>query len=74
MDCNESVVVISAVRYMIGRSSYGVGSVCDYLKTNKYRLSKSNKEVITREILEYIEKNPDMRYKKDWIEAMDFIK
>ena len=74
MDCNESVVVISAVRYMIGRSSYGVGSVCDYLKTNKDRLSKSNKEVITREILEYIEKNPDMRYKKDWIEAMDFIK
>ncbi len=74
MDCNESVVIMSAVRYMLNRSSYGVGCVCDYVRDNKDRLSQSNKEVITRDILEKIEEYPDMLYKKEWLDLINKLK
>lgn len=74
MGCDESVVIMSAVRYMLGRASYGVGCVCDYVKFQKNRLTKSNIEVIIRDVTEYIQENPDMRYKKDWEELIEFIK
>ena len=73
METNESVVTMSAVRYMLGRSSYGVGSVCDFLRDNKDRLTESNKGVITRDILEHLEKFPDTPHKKDWIEIVDLL-
>jgi len=74
MDCNESVVIMSAVRYMVGRSSYGVGCVCDYVKSNKDRLTKSNKEVIERDILETIKGYSAMPYKEDWLDLIEEIK
>jgi len=73
MDVDESVVIMSAVRYMLGRSSYGVGSVCDFLKKNKERFSKSNKEVIIRDIKEYFDEFPEASYKKDWFEIIDLL-
>ena len=73
MQTDESVVVMSAVRYMLGRSSYGVGSVCDFLRENKNRLTESNKQVIVRDIEEYIKKFPDVMYKNDWLEIADYL-
>lgn len=73
MQTDESVVVMSAVRYMLGRSSYGVGSVCDFLRENKNRLTESNKQVIVRDIKEYIKKFPDVMYKNDWLEIADYL-
>jgi len=70
---NESVVIISAVRYMLGRSSYGVGSVCDFLRENKGRLTESNKQVIIQDIKEYINDFPDVSYKNDWNEIADYL-
>jgi hypothetical protein len=70
---NESIVIMSAVRYMLGRASYGVGAVCDYVKENKNRLTDSNKQVIIRDIREYIEENPDIPQKKDWLELLELI-
>ena len=70
---NESVVVISAVRYMLGRSSYGVGSVCNFLKDNQSRLTESNKQVIVRDIQEYIQKFPNAAYKDNWLEIVDLL-
>ncbi|MFA6925180.1 MAG: hypothetical protein WC223_13125 [Bacteroidales bacterium] len=66
MDCNESVIIMSAVRYMLGRMSYGVGCVCDYVKSQKDRLTQSNKEVICRDIAEFIKDHPDIKYKEEW--------
>ena len=66
MDCNESVMIMSAVRYMLGRASYGVGCVCDYVISQKDRLTESNKKVICRDIDEYVKEHPDMRYKSEW--------
>ena len=74
MGCNESVVAMSAVRYMLGRRSYGVGCVCDFLEENKYRLTKSNIEVIVRDILEFINENPDITYKKYWLDVITTLK
>ena len=73
METNESVVVMSAVRYMLGRSSYGVGSVCDFLRDNKSRLTASNKEVIIRDIKEHIQKFPDTSYKSDWLNVVKLL-
>ena len=67
MDTNESVIIMSAVRYMLGRSSCGVGSVCDYLIANKDRLTKSNKKVIIRDIHERIERFPGTCEKEVWL-------
>jgi hypothetical protein len=74
MNCDESVVIMSAVRYMCGRGSYGVGCVCDHIRLNKHRFSQSNKEVIERDILEAIRDYPDMPYKQDWLDLIDYIK
>ena len=68
---DEAVVIMSAVRYMLGRSSYGVGCVCDYVKLNKDRLTLSNKSVIIRDINEYAEKNTDMSYKEEWLDLVN---
>jgi hypothetical protein len=73
MECDESVVIMSAVRYMLGRSSYGVGCVCDYVKLNKDRLTLSNKSVIVRDIKEYFEENPTASYKEDWFKIVDLL-
>jgi len=74
MNCNESVVIMSAVRYAIGRDSYGVGCVCDHIRANKDRLTQSNKEVIERDILEKIKEYPDMPLEPEWLDLIDFIK
>jgi len=73
ISCDESVVIISAVRYMLGRSSYGVGCVCDYLKVKRKQLTASNKEVIIRDINEYMIKYPDMNYKLRWLEIINIL-
>ena len=73
MGTNESVVIMSAVRYMLGRSSYGVGSVCDFLLDNKERLTESNKSVITRDIKEHIAKFPDTSYKEEWLKIVELL-
>lgn len=73
MECNESVVVISAVRYMLGRSSYGVGSVCNYVISQKDRLTQSNKEVICRDIKEYLEEYPATQYEEYWIKVIEHL-
>jgi len=73
LEVNESIIIMSAVRYMLGRSSYGVGAVCDYLKANKNRLTKSNKEVIVRDIEEHFKEFPSSAYKEDWLEIVELF-
>lgn len=73
MDCDESVVIMSAVRYMLGRSSYGVGCVIDHIKNKKDELTQSNKEVIIRDITEYIKENPKMASISEWQYLINFL-
>lgn len=73
MTTDERVVIMSAVRYMLGRSSYGVGSVCDYLKLKEGELTESNKSVILKDIKEFIEENPEHSHNKYWLEIVDLL-
>ena len=73
MDCNESVVIMSSVRYMLGRSSYGVGCVCDYVASQKNRLTESNKSVIIRDIKRHFKEYPDSAYKEEWFNLIEII-
>jgi hypothetical protein len=70
MESDEAVIIMSAVRYMLGRGSYGVGTVCGYLIKHEKRLSPPNKEVICRDIVEYMIEHPDMKYKENWAEIV----
>ena len=77
MDVNESVVIMSSVRYAVGRSSYAVGCVIDYVASKKKELSQSNKEVIERDILEAIKESEEfgkVSYKEDWLKLIEFLK
>jgi hypothetical protein len=69
----ENIIIEYATNYMLGRSSYGVGCVCDYIKENINRLTNSNKQVITRDIKECVEQNPELKYKKEWLEIVELL-
>lgn len=74
MGTDEAVVIISAVRYMLGRSSYGVGSVIDHVKEKIPYLDKSRKEVIIRDIDEYFAEHAEHRCKSEWMYLVSLLK
>ena len=73
MECDESVVIMSAIRYMCGRYSYGVGCVIDYVVSKKEEFTQSEKEVIERDIKQRIKEFPKTPYKKEWLEMVETI-
>jgi len=70
---NHSVVVMSALRYMLGRSSYGVGCVCDYITDNINNFTNSNKKVMDRDIQKHLDLFPNTAYKDDWIKLKKLL-
>lgn len=51
----EELVLICAVRYALGRQSYMVGVVADYVNSVKEKLSMNCRNIIVRDITEAIE-------------------
>lgn len=49
---NEEQILICAVRYALGRRSYIVGVVADYVEAKKDELSEQCKAIIVRDIQE----------------------
>lgn len=47
---NEEQILICAVRYALGRMSYIVSIVCEYVKAKKDELSDECKKIIVRDI------------------------
>jgi formaldehyde-activating enzyme involved in methanogenesis len=65
---------MSAVRYALKRNrSYVVDCVIEYIKDDKDKLTRSNKEVIERDIRRAIQDEPDMKQKQKWLDLIDFI-
>ena len=55
MITNDEQILICAVRYALGRQSYIVGVVADYVAFKRKTLSKECKDIIIRDIKEEIE-------------------
>jgi hypothetical protein len=77
----EEQILICAVRYALGRMSYIVGVVCDYVKSKRNELSENCKNIIIKDIeesVEYyhraghtVEMECDERY---WINLLEILK
>lgn len=52
---SEETILICAVRYALGRQSYMVGVVADYVNSVKEKLSKNCRDILVRDITEAIE-------------------
>ena len=79
MIISESVIIY-AVRYALGRMSYAVGDVCDYVKCKKNELSEECKKIIVKEIRENIAMCHRMGIhcgmlcdERDWLELVDVL-
>lgn len=51
----EEQILICAVRYALGRQSYMVGVVADYVNSVKEKLSKNCRDILVRDITEAID-------------------
>jgi hypothetical protein len=71
---NERIVMMCAMRYALGRRSYAPGAVIEYIISREDILDKSDREVIERDIKEYLADNPDMAYKEKWLNLISIIK
>lgn len=81
MITNEEHIIICAVRYALGRMTYMVGIVCDYVADKCDELSEQCVNIIIRDIEEEI----DMYHRlgktcgmecdeKDWLRLLDILK
>lgn len=72
---NESIVILSAVRYVLGRASYAPGCVMDFCRENWGDLSENTRHVIMRDVLQWLGErhlwnHTDMDYSKEWRELL----
>ena len=72
MEC-DGLLAVCAFRYALGRRTYVVTHVADWLIANRYKLSRSNKDLIVREIHEQ-----DLRWglgddcdRRDWLRVRE---
>lgn len=52
----EEQILLCAVRYALGRRSYIVGTVCEYVRLNRQKLSEQCVNIIIRDIKEESER------------------
>lgn len=78
---NEELMLISAVRYALGRMSYIVGVTCEFVKTVKPRLSQECINIIIRDIEEELERYHRSGHllgmecdERQWVKLRDFLK
>jgi hypothetical protein len=51
---------------MLGRNSYGPGAVMDYVLSFKKDLTRTDIEVITRDVSEHLCEDPDTPQRNHW--------
>lgn len=56
MTTNEQIVIMGAFRYALGRMTYAVGAVVDYIHEHWNDIPNDLKELMCREIKEYRER------------------
>lgn len=73
MDANESVTVLCAVRYAIGRASYAPGCVIDHLLANKERITKKMIDNIEKDLEGLIKQEGSIPYFDEWINCINLL-
>ena len=70
-----SAMLVSAVRYALGRKTYIVGWTCEFITNNLHLLTKANMKVIIRDIEEQAEFGyGDKCDKEDWLKLLNTLK
>lgn len=78
---HEEQIIICAVRYALGRMSYIVGIVCEYVAVKKPGLSKECISIIIRDIEEELKRYHDAGQflgmecdEKNWLWLLETLK
>ena len=78
---NDEQILICAVRYALGRMSYIVGVVCQYVMFGRKKLSHQCIDIIIRDIEEELERYNEAGFKlgmecdeRDWIALRDILR
>ena len=78
---NEELIIICAIRYALGRMSYVVNEICNYVNLKKNELSENCIKVIIRDIEEELHRYHDMGEllgmecdEKDWLKLLSELK
>lgn len=68
-----SMILVSAERYALGRRTYIVGWVCEFIKNNLHLLTNKDRQVMIRDI-----ENPisygDECDKAEWLNLLEILK
>ena len=77
----DETILVCAVRYALGRMSYTVNDVCEYVKAKRKGLSQYCINIIIRDIEEEIERYHnachilgDLCDERDWFELLQILK
>ena len=77
----DEMILICAVRYALGRMSYMVSVVCDYVKDKRNELSQNCINIIIRDIEEELERYHNLGVtlgmecdEKYWIDLLHTLK
>lgn len=74
MNTNETIVIMCAVRYALGRGSYAPSAVCDFIASKEKLIQPHDKAIIMRDIKEHYERYPDDPYRERWDEIIRLFK
>jgi len=67
---DKELIYLFSFRYALGRKTYAVSTVCDWLKSHKKELSKQAKELIIKEIEEAEEEDKRMGAKGGFFKTL----
>lgn len=68
-----SMILVSAERYAMGRRTYIVGWVCEFIKNNLHLLTEKDKRVMIRDIENAISYGDECD-KSEWLNLLEKLK
>lgn len=69
-DTNGSIIVISALRYALGRMTYVPGAVQDWIKTYWDDLDSNTKSNVVRDVFQHLHENYHIRNDAQFLDAI----
>lgn len=70
----QTLLIVSSVRYALGRQSYIVSWMCDFILKNKERISQHVLELIIRDVEIELDLQPSVAYANEWQKLLELCK